>query len=250
MLDDNDKQKIKDLWINGASRDSISIALGKGKDDVQDYINRISPFFAKDREKIEIKRVRDYEYSQNNLLEDYKNGASYKYLKDKYHIGTGKVDELIKAHTELLEEHNKKAFIFGKEHRAEAIRNLPEVESTAKTQIIKKEKKKEKMRHISVDKFFGRKMVHLNFKTYCKLKFTHKVQIYTNTTLISKYGNYKEIPDTEVITKGVRGLRDYADFLAIKNEHINEIKDEYCYFANESRIVSLKEFENIIGYYE
>ena len=45
MLNDNDKQKIKDLWVNGASRDSIAIALGKGKDDVQEYINRISPFF-------------------------------------------------------------------------------------------------------------------------------------------------------------------------------------------------------------
>lgn len=250
MLDDNDKQKIKDLWVNGASRDSIAIALGKGKDDVQEYINRISPFFENKRVKIEKTRVRDNEYSEVNLLGDYKAGASYKYLKDKYHIGSGKVDKLIKEHTELLAEHNKNAIKFSKENRFEAIENLPEIQSTVKTQIIKKEKKKEKMKHISVDKFFGKKIVHLNFKTYCKLEFRNSVQIYTNTTLISQYGNYKEIPKTRVITKGIRGLRDYADFLALKNEHINDVIGEYCYFANESRIVSLSEFQQIIGYYE
>ena len=246
MLDDKDKQKIKDLWLEGSSRDSIAISIGKDKNIVQAYIDEIYPAFYKKRKKLIKERIRDFEYSENDVLEDYKNGASYKYIKDKYHIGTTKVDNLITAHKELLDEHNKNATTFGKYYRAEAIENISTIDYREKEKLIKKLK----VKHVHENKFFRREIRHLNFNAYCKLEFTGSVKIYTNATDPSKYGNQQSIPSTEIITKGIRGLGDYADFLALRNVHFNDIRDEYCYIANEKRIVSLNEFQNIIGFYE
>ena len=242
-LNDKNKQDIKDLWTKGLSRDKISITLGIGKDSVQSYINYIKSSYIKEREKnisgkplIENKSI-----DLNEILNDYKSGASYLFLKDKYHIGTAKVDTIVKEHTELLDEHNKNAIKFGKEHRKEYIKNM-DIDTKYYNQYVKSQK------HISHNKFFNRKISNFQYKLYCKLEFKNDVQIYTNATDPSKYGNMKRIPRTKIMTKGIKGLHDFDVFISIRQAHKFDVVNEYCYNVSNNTVYSIGELAGKIGY--
>lgn len=251
-LSDNERQIIKDLWISGSPRNKIAKIIGKDNNTVQAYINYIRPTYENERnDKLEkTKRIHIENLNENEVKELYLKGASTDYLKSKFHIGSHRVSKIIKSYSnEEIKIHNDNTISFGKENAKQInnqyISNL-DIEHKEEKYITKEVDKIINNRKIKVNRFFGKKIKNFEYDYYCKIEFTNEVKIYRNSSDSSKYGNTKEIPSTAIMTKGIKSKGDYITFLDIRDAHIFDIKNEYCYNVNSKSVLSLTDMANIL----
>lgn len=235
-LTNDELKKIEKFYTLGLSRDQIKHELHLGSNTVQKvmkYLETTNLLIEREEARKHFKRFRakekDNEYYEN-IKQDYITGNSLFNIARKYHIGNSELQEIINSYPEQIKEQH--TLNNQKELMPEQISNL------------KKNKAKR-----SNEAFFGRDILNLHSKIYCRIIFTNEVNLYEKYPEINVSQLHKWAHDTNQITPAIVSDADIDNMFNIMLRQKDNIRysDSYCKNFDTGEIIEIEEILERIG---
>ena len=234
-IDESKREDIINLYIKGASRDTIALIVKKDKNLVQSFIN----YLREDTEiyknhlesKKEIKRVKRTKLDFETFRDLYLGGASLDYIRNNYHTSKEYVMELKKQLDDYdVNIHKENEDKYSEKYNEKFVKNLEEKYNFKP----------------SPDNIFGRDVRHRNYNVYCRLDFLnfHALKNYETSN--------EELHLTQVIIKGIKGLGDLQSFIDIYEKYYNDIDwttPPFCKDYKENKNYTLSELKAKMRYH-